>query len=231
MRRTLSFFSVFILICLGFISCKLGDSNTPSSPAAAILSVNASPNSGTVDVLLNGTPFISQIPYGNFSAYSQVTPGNYVLRIGASGSSTMIDTNFQPLEGNYYSIFVVDSVSKMKPAIVTDKITATSSDSSMIRFFHFSPNTPSVDLVLSDGTLLSGARTFNDQSKTASYQSFTRVKAGDYNLEVRSSGTGSVLVPTKTYNLKGGSTYTIFLKGFEGGTGTQTLGFGIMQHN
>jgi len=158
--------------------------------------------------------------------------GSTNIKVSPTGTITNVIDATVNLEANKnYSVFAVDSVSKIKAAVVMDDLTAPASGKAHVRFFHFSPNAPSVDIAITGGSVLFGNRGFNDQATTASLAAFTPVNAGTYNLEVRAAGTNTVVLSLPNINLAAGKIYTVFAKGFLGGTGAQALGAQIIVNN
>lgn len=232
MKKTILSFAVFFFLLASFTGCSINNNNSTPGPAAAVLFVAASPDAANVNIFVNANNVSANMPYGTLTSYSQITPGATALQVTLSGNSTpVINTTVTTLDGKYYSVFLVDSVSKIKASVVEDELQGVSPDSIRIRFFNFSPNTTAIDLTLADSTVISGNRTFNDQNISASYQKFISVKKGTYSFEVKQAGTSvSVLsLPGKDLSLSG--TYTLFLKGFVGGTAEKALGMGIIRHS
>ena len=60
------------------------------------------------------------------------------------------------------------------------------------------------------------------------YTAFTPLDAGTYNLEVRVAGTTPPVLPLPGIVLQAGKIYTVFAKGFLGGTGAEALGAEII---
>ncbi|MFZ1517049.1 MAG: DUF4397 domain-containing protein, partial [Saprospiraceae bacterium] len=60
------------------------------------------------------------------------------------------------------------------------------------------------------------------------YTAFTPLDAGTYNLDVRVAGTSTVALVLPAITLEAGKIYTVFAKGFLGGTGAQALGAEII---
>jgi hypothetical protein len=57
------------------------------------------------------------------------------------------------------------------------------------------------------------------------------VDAGSYTLEVRAAGTTPAILTIPNVTLTAGKIYTVFAKGFLGGTGAQALGAQIIMNN
>jgi hypothetical protein len=187
--------------------------------------VHASPDAPNVDVRINNAVALTNVAYPTNSPYTAVDAGNANFKISPAGTTTYVIDATVPLEANkYYSVFAIDSVSKIKAAVVMDNLTTPATGKSHVRFFHFSPNAPAVDIAVTDGPVVFSNRRFNDQATTASLANFTPLDAGTYNLEVRLAGTNTVVLPLPNITLTAGKIYTVFAKGFVGGTGVQALG-------
>ncbi|ANE53686.1 cell wall anchor protein [Flavisolibacter tropicus] len=212
-----------------FITSCEDDNGDIEQQKAQVMVVHASPNAPNVDVRINNAVALSNVSYPNNSPYTPVDAGTANFKLSPAGTTTyVIDANVPLTANNYYSVFAIDSVNKIKPAVVGDNLTAPASGKAHVRFFHFSPNAPAVDIAVTDGPVLFNNRTFNDQSTTATLANFTPVDAGTYNLEVRIAGTKTVALPLPNITLTAGKIYTVFAKGFVGGTGAQALGAQII---
>lgn len=223
----------FMLLTLPalLISCDKDDDDTPASKSK-VLVVHASPDAPAVDVRVNNTLALSNFEYGSSSGYVEVNSGATNLKVSPAGTMTnVIDANVTLEPNQNYSVFAIDSVSKVKAAVVGDDLTAPAAGKSHVRFFHFSPNAPAVDIAVTEGPVLFPNRSFNDQSTNASVVNFTPVDAGTYNLEVRLAGTNTVVLSIPNVSLTAGKIYTVFAKGFVGGSMQQALGAQVIANN
>jgi hypothetical protein len=91
---------------------------------------------------------------------------------------------------------------------------------------HLSPDAPAVDIALANA----GSVVFPNVAFKGS-TAFSPLDAGTYNLEVRVAGTPNVALPLPGIVLEAGKIYTVFAKGFLGGTGAQALGAQIIVNN
>jgi hypothetical protein len=221
----------FGVVLTGFFGCDLGGNNMPSAPAAAILFATLSPDAPNADIYVGSSTAVSNMPYARATNYSQIVPGRNTIRItNAGGTPGIVTDTINVQEGYYYSLFLIDSVKRMKLALVKDELATVSSDSVRIRFFNFSPNAPAVDLLTKSGDSIFVNRTFNDQSATSSLQKFTKIKKGTYVFSVKQSHSSTTLVDSMKLDLVGGGNYTLFLKGFLGGTQEKAVGLGNMRN-
>lgn len=230
MKKTLvNVFSVLV-VSLVFMACKKDDNN--DMPKSQVMVVHASPNAPAVDVRINNNVALTNVTYPTSSNYSAVNSGSTNIKVSPAGTTTNVIDATVNLEANkYYSVFAIDSVSKIKAAVVSDDLTTPASGKAHVRFFHFSPNAPAVDIAVTGGAVLFSNRKFNDQASNASLAAFTPLNAGTYNLEVRAAGTNTVVLSLPNISLTAGKIYTVFAKGFLGGTSTQALGAQIIANN
>ena len=222
--------NIFSLIAVSslLIACDKDD----DVAKAKLMVVHASPNAPNVDVRVNNGLVLTNVAYPTNSAYLEVNSGSTNIKLSPTGTTTYVIDATTTLDANKnYSIFAIDSVSKIKAVGVGDDLTAPASGKAHVRFFHFSPNAPAVDIAVASGAVLFSNRTFNDQATNGSLTSFTPLDAGTYNLEVRAAGTNTVVLPLPNIVLTAGKIYTVFAKGFLGGAGAQALGAQIIANN
>ena len=219
------------MLTLPLTSCDKDDDDD-DTPKSQVMVVHASPNGPAVDVRVNNAVAISNLAYPSNSNYTAVNSGATNLKVSPTGTMNyVIDANVTLAANTNYSVFAIDSVAKIKAAVVTDNLTAPAAGKAHVRFFHFSPNAPAVDIAVTGGSVLFPNRSFNDQGTNTSVINFTPLDAGTYNLEVRASGTNTVVLSLPGVVLTAGKIYTVFAKGFLGGTGAQALGAQIIMNN
>ena len=67
-------------------------------------------------------------------------------------------------------------------------------------------------------------RSFNDQVATTSYENFIEIDAGTYTFLFKNAGTGATIYTTSAQVLLPDRIYTLAVRGFTGGAGTQAIG-------
>ncbi|HQW96958.1 MAG TPA: DUF4397 domain-containing protein [Saprospiraceae bacterium] len=207
-----------------FTSCKEDESNDDKS-YAKVLVTHASPNAPGVDLLVdNSKQNSSALTFPNNTGYLQVESGTRNIKVNVTGTSTtVIEANLMLAKDNNYSVIAVDSVSKISAIVLADDLSAPAAGKAHVRFIHLSPNAPAVDVaVASSGAVVFGNKAFKE------YTAFTPLDAGTYNLDVRVAGTSTVALVLPAITLEAGKIYTVFAKGFLGGTGAQALGAEII---
>ena len=215
--------SLVAVLTLFMFSCDKDDDVEPGQ--AQVMVVHASPNAPAVDVRVNNAVALSNVAYPANSNYLAVNAGSTNIKVSPTTTTTnVIDATVDLNANTNYSVFAIDSVNKIKAAVVSDNLATPASGKAHVRFFHFSANAPAVDIAVAGGPVLFSNRSFNDQSSNASVANFTPLDAGTYNLEVRVAGTSTVALAVPGVVLTAGKIYTVFAKGFLGGTGAQALG-------
>lgn len=216
----------FILasITLSISSCKKDDVLDIIPETSNILVTHASPNAPGVDLLVDGTKVNSAaLNFPSNTGYLNVSSGTRNIKVNVTGTSTtVINADLALVKDQNYSVFAVDSVSKISAVVLTDDLTAPASGKAHVRFVHLSPNAPAVDVAVTGGGVVFGNKSFKEST------AFTPLDAGTYNLEVRVAGTSTVALPLPGITLAAGKIYTVFAKGFLGGTGAQALGAEII---
>jgi hypothetical protein len=231
MKKTSVKFLTLLAMSVVFAACDKDDDDNNVS-RSSVMVVHASPNAPNVDVRINNNIALTNVAYPNNSNYAELNSGSTNIKVSPTGTTTYVIDATVDLEANKnYSVFAIDSVSKIKPAVVMDDLSTPVAGKAHIRFFHFSPNAPAVDIAVTGGPILFANRRFNDQATTASLANFTAVNAASYNLEVRAAGTNTIVLSIPNVPLTAGKIYTVFAKGFLGGTGTQALGAQIIANN
>lgn len=220
-----------ISLCF-FSACKLSSETVP--PPALARFVHACPDAGNIDVLLNGGLLAENFAFTKDTAVA-VSPGitNFMVLKTGSGSS-LINTNFTLNAQKAYTIFAIDSSKNIKTSITTDVFTLPPSDSVMVRFFHFSPNTPAIHAIfnyLGADSIKFYNRSFNDQQTNTTPQAFAKFKAGTYDIDILLADTNEPIRTISLVQLTGGNVYTFYLKGNDGGVAEQALGIGTVWHN
>jgi hypothetical protein len=221
-----SMVTLAMFAALALASCNKKSNPVAPTPQANVMVVHASPNAPGVDLLVDNTIAGTNLTYPSNTAYLGVNSGTRNIKVNVTGTSTTaINANLALTSGANYSVFACDSVTKISPVVLTDDLTSPASGKAHVRFVHLSPNAPAVDVAVTSGPVLFANKTFKG------FSAFTPVAAGTYDLEVRLAGTPTVVLPLPGVVLTAGKIYTVFAKGFVGGTGAQALGAQVIVNN
>ena len=129
-RATFKLFG-WMALSLLLASCDKDDDNA-TPPQAQVMVVHASPDGPAVDVRVNNTLALSNVTYPSNSPYTPVSAGSTNIKVSPAGTTTyVIDATVNLEAEKNYSVFAIDSVSKIKAAAVTDDLTAPASGKSI----------------------------------------------------------------------------------------------------
>ncbi len=231
MKRKLLYFCTAICSVVLFASC----SKDETEASASIMFVNVSPNGANIDASVGGSVVASNIAYPNNSGYKTVATGTQNIKVTQStGGAEVLNGSFSFESGAYYSFYVVDSSHERKATIVRDDLSAPSAGKAKIRILHLAPDAPAVNISITgsgSAAITSNNRTFNDVATNAAFGSFTEVDAAGLTIQANSVATTTNIFTLPVATLTAGKIYTIIIKGFPTGTGTQQLGLQVIQHN
>jgi len=218
-----------VLAVVSLAGCGEDSNSNPVAPAPAsarVMAVHASPDAPAVDLLVDGVVAGTGLAFPNNTSYLSVPAGTRNVKVNVAGTTTtVIDANLPVSAGGNYSVFANGPVSSIGALVVADDLTPPAAGKAHVRFVHLSPDAPAVDVAVTGGPVLFADRAFQQ------YTAFTPVDAGTYNLEVRPAGTGTVALAIPGVTLQAGKIYTVFAKGFLGGSSAQALGAQIIVNN
>ncbi|MFN4005981.1 MAG: DUF4397 domain-containing protein [Chitinophagaceae bacterium] len=218
-----------------FVASCNNDDATPAPAQASVRIIHASPDAPAVDVRVNGSlpSALTNVPFPGVSDYLTVNAGTTRIQVSPTGTTTNVIDATANLESNKaYSVFAINRVASIGAALVTDDLTTPAAGKAHVRFFHFSPDAPAVDIVPQGSTTaLFSNRSFNDQFTNVSFQNFTPVDAGTVTLNVRVNGSTTIALSVPNITLQAGKIYTIFARGLLNGSGNQALNASIITHN
>jgi len=210
---------------LALFACDDDDDNgtAPTNDTARVMAVHASPDAPGVDLYVDDVKVGTNLAYPNNTGYLTVEAGTRNVKVNVTGTSTTaIEADLAVAKDVNYSVFAVDTVASIEPVVMTDNLAAPATGKAHVRFAHFSPDAPAVDITTTTGAVVFGNYEFKE------FSAFTPLDAGTYDLQVRLAGTTTVVLNLPGITLNAGKIYTVFAKGLVGGAGAQALGAQII---
>lgn len=186
------------------------DKNDKSRSYIRIL--HAVPDAPNVDVYADNMLIAGNLGFGDNTSYLPVNPGMYKVDIYAAGTkNTPVLTNMLEVKENSASTIVAGgTLSNIGLYYVNDANVPFVNNKAMVRFIHFSPNAPAVDITLPDGTVLFSNVSFNHVTP------YLAVDPMNYTLQVRLAGTSNVVLTIPNIILDKNQYYTIYAIGLVG---------------
>lgn len=202
-------------VCLVSIVWCSGCPGSCFLPARARV-VHASPDAPAVDVCADGLRVFQNVEFGQATAYAQILSGTYAVRVTAAGAGCaaagVIDAQLTLQGLTDTTVVAIDFLENIEPLVLTDDNSAPAAGNAKVRFVHVSPNAPTVDITLPDGSTLFDDVSFGESG------GYIEVAAGSYDLEVRDETGTAVVLTVDNVCLENGFVYTVFAIGLLDGS-------------
>lgn len=191
-------------------------------PISYIRVLHASPNAPAVDVYVNNVPTFRNIPYRKFSDYVSLPGGGlYNIKIFPVGTNVnpIINKNLFIPEGKIFTVAAIGEPSAISLFPIEDTpLTPIVPGKASVRFVHLSPDAPSVDITLPNGTKLFSNIAYKGVTK------YIPVSAGKYTIQARVAGTDKIVLTVPNISVNPNKFYTVYAVGFASKTpGLQVL--------
>ncbi len=174
--------------------------------------VHASADAPAVDISVDGSEILSNVPFGVGSDYLEVLGDTYNIDVAAAANSASVinaDLKFDPQMD--YTIAAVNSLNNIEPIVLTDNNQPPAVGNVKVRLIHAAPSAGLVDIYITApgvdintiSPTISGF-TFKDNSD------YLEVPAGDYQVRITLANTKTVAIDTGTLSLADGQIRTAF---------------------
>jgi hypothetical protein len=197
----LGFFSlIFILLTLGCGADK-----------SKLRILHASPDEGTLDVLIDGKTVSSNLAYEASTGYLSVGTGSRHVQLQASGSTTnVIDQNLTINSGGSTTLIAANFAASITPLVLTDDATAPASGEFKLRVVNAAPALGPVDVyVVPPGTDLTTVSPAFSNLAFADNSDYLTFPAGNYVVEFTPPGSIFVLLAAGPTNFQGDQNRTL----------------------
>ncbi|MFB6218479.1 MAG: DUF4397 domain-containing protein [Halobacteriaceae archaeon] len=181
---------------------------------AALRVAHASPDAPNVDVYVDGSKVLSDVPFRAVSDYLEVPADSYRVTVTAAGDPDAVVFDGElTLDSEDYTVAAIGELSEgtFRPLVLEDNNGVVFGDSARVRLVHASPDAPAVDVTVAgtDITLFDGVA-FRESG------GYVEVPAGDYTLEVRpaTEDDDGPVVASFDVSLESGDVYTAFAEGY-----------------
>ncbi|KAB2951036.1 DUF4397 domain-containing protein [Heliorestis acidaminivorans] len=182
--------------------------------------LHASPDAPGVDIYANGVRIARNLRYQGFTQYLPAPPGRYRIRVFPTGRTInpVIDTVLTLLPESVTTEAIIGTLADIQIQPFRELRQPMRAGRLYLRFAHLSPDAPSVDLTLADGT-----RLFRGVDYTESTD-YIELAPRTYNFQLRLAGTENVVLQVPNITLRPDRFYTIYAVGFaDGRPGLQVL--------
>jgi hypothetical protein len=196
---------------------------------------HASPDAPNVDVYVDDSVVLEDVPFRTISDYLDVPTGTRTVKITAAGDEETVAFEGDVEVGSgAYTVAAIGELTveepTFQPLVVEDDLSDPGSDMSRVTLVHASPDAPAVDVTAGEGeTVVFDGVAFGETGMAT-------VPAGDYSLEIRGdteSNDGDV-VTTVDVTLEGGAAYSAFALGYlspDDAPADEPFGLELVQNN
>lgn len=200
-------------------ACDDDDDNTGPEGEARIRVVHASPDAPEVDVLLDDTEVLSDVPYLVASGYLETSAGDHNLKVNAAGTTTtVIDADATLADGTDYTVIASGLLAEIAPIVLEDDNSAPAAGNVRVRAIHGAPSAPAVDVyVTAPEADLSAATPVLTNVAFGDVAPYLEVPAGDYQVRVTPAGTKLVVIDSGALTLASGQVRTAIAVDAPGG--------------
>jgi Domain of unknown function (DUF4397) len=200
-------------------ACDDDDDNTGPEGEARIRVVHASPDAPDVDVLLDDTEVLSDVPYLVASGYLETSAGAHNLKVNAAGTTTtVIDADATLADGTDYTVIASGLVAEIEPIVLVDDNSTPAAGNVRVRAIHGAPSAPAVDVyVTAPEADLDAATPVLTNVAFGDVGAYLEVPAGDYQVRVTPAGTKIVVIDSGALTLASGQVRTAIAVDAPGG--------------
>ena len=177
---------------------------------ALVRVAHLSPDAPAVDIWVDGSVVLSEVPFKTVSDYLELPEGSHRIQVSPAGETSpiVIDATVQLEADTAYTVAATGLLGEddLSPLVLVDDL-FNYCENSKVRFVHTSPDAPAVDVGPSDGSVLFGDVAFRGASE------YAKLPAGTYDLEVRVAGTMDIALVIPDVTIEAGTNYTVFAIG------------------
>ena len=210
-------------VLLGILALVMALAFLPTASAQStnlIRVIHASPDAPNVDIYVNGSRVLADVPFFATSPYLPLADGAYDLAIVAAGANpaSPVWAGVLEVQGGYTgTVAALNRVSNLEVFLYDDELTPLEG-LARVNIIHASPDAPAVDIKLAGtGTVIAGGVPFTDGG-------VLEVEPGSYRFDISAAGSPAVAFTTPELVFLPGWTYTLVATGLfnEGGFWVQS---------
>lgn len=202
-----------LLLALLAILTVFGGSATAGQAQTAntVRIMHASPDAPPVDVFVNGSAVLKDVPFFALSNRLSLPDGTYDVAIAPAGAGINAAVWTGPLKvsgGLDATVVAINTVDKLAVKVYPDSLAPIPAGQARVRIIHAAPDAPAVDIKLAGtSTIVVKGAAFTDGATV-------EVPAGTYQFDISPAGSSAVVFTTPLLRFEGGWGYTLVATGF-----------------
>lgn len=182
--------------------------------------INASPNSSTFDITVDGQSWLTGLGYAQSSGYNFIKNSLRNIKIYKNGSAVASsDFVYNFLNDKLNTLFITDSLVKVSPLVIEDINISHLPGQAFVRFINLSPNTVPLDVKIGSGIgiIKHSSLTFKQVTNYLNYDAATM------SFVITESGKTTEVASLKGFTLSPNKYYTFVVFGFRNGPSGQSI--------
>ena len=204
---------LFLLLTASVLTAACGDDDDNTGPDGAdarVRVVHASPDAPNVDVLVDNSVALSNVPYLGVSDYLDVPSGGRNLKVNAAGTATtVIDADADLADGSDYTLIASGLVGAIEPLVLQDDNATPATGNVRVRAIHGAPSAPAVDIyVTAPGADLAVETPALSDVAFGDVADYLEAPAGTYQVRVTPAGSKTVVIDSGPLTLSSGQVRT-----------------------
>jgi len=212
---------ILILLGAAFVMSACGGGDSSTTPQARLRVLHASPDAPNVDVYVDGTKVLPNVPYPALSQYLSLAAGQHRIQVNAAGTTTTVIDASPSLGANAaYTAIAAGFLANIEPLLATDETAAAATGQARLRVIHASPDAGPVDILVNGQVVLSNVA-------FGAISNYLSVPAGTYTVQVNATGTSTTAI-TATVTLAAQSNYSAVAIGSIKTAGTNPLALKLL---
>ena len=193
-----------------------GSTSLNLTPGTAELRVaHLSPDAPNVDVYVDGSMALENVPFTAVSGYLNVPAKTQSVQVYVTGTSMnpVINATLTWLPGEAYTVAATGLVSDndLSAIVLNDDRSGSTNGDAHVRFVHTSPDAPAVNI-----RVVNGGPTLFTNVPFRGIAEYIGVGSASYDLEVALTSDGTVVLTVPAVVLNSSTNYTIFAIGLAG---------------
>ncbi len=170
-----------------------------------------SPDAPAVDVYANGGAILEDVPFGVLSDYLEVPGGTYTIEVVAAGADPADGAVIGPVDlefaaGTATTVAATNALASIEAQVLVDEPNP-QDGIAQVRVVHYSADAPAVDVAVDGGDVVAENLAYPNAA------GYLDLPEGEYDLEIRPTGTTDVAFDIDPLPLAGGTSYTVFAIG------------------
>jgi hypothetical protein len=206
--------AVIVLLPISWVNLPASATTlAPSSAHIQVVHLAPFAEDASVTITLNGTPTLTDLGYGDSTAYIELPSGEYLAEVIPTGTATVaISATLNIEDGAFYTVIAYGDGANQDLGLMLleDDLSPPTAGFFKIRLGHLAPfmsGTATADVRLADGTPILEDVNFGDVT------GFLELPVGMYDLMITTPGGGVTLLNPVPVTLSEGDIFSAFVSG------------------